>query len=232
MNIWRRPLDRQTLAISGWLAFAIVFTALGGPRPAHGQEKSLCCGPITADGHHLLAFLDSTRVEQLWPAGWHVNWRTGEPEHQTEKPTILCSACAAAAPDRLGIYLLRPPEHKQVLLANAQFEWLQAQGTKKGWRRLHNYREAQELANQGQLVVASLANPNSEKPGHIAIVRPSEKSRAKLDADGPEIIQAGMTNFNRTDLATGFEHHETKSKSWNQIGILYFAHSVDWSQPH
>ncbi len=45
-----------------------------------------------------------------------------------------------------------------------------------------------------------------------------------------EIIQAGLTNFNRTDVATGFEHHETKTNSWKQIGILYFAHEVDWSK--
>ncbi len=222
-----RHLNQRTLSIWHQLAFVFALTTLLG---APSQAQSPCCGPIDADGQRLKAFLDSMHVEEHWPAGWHVNWRTGEPEHQTEKPTSHCSAFAAAAAEKLGIYLLRPPEHKQILLANAQFEWLQNQGAEKGWRRLRGYREAQELANKGQLVVASLANPNSEKPGHIAIVRPSEKTRALLDADGPEITQAGMTNYNRTDVAIGFKHHETKSQNWKQIGILYFAHTVDWSQ--
>lgn len=230
MRVLRRSPSPRAALISAWLTLAISLVALASS--AHGQVKSPCCGPISPDGQRLLAFLDSLNVEQHWPAGWHVNWKTGEPERQTEKPTSHCSAFAAAAADRLGIYILRPPEHPQVLLANAQFDWLQNQGAEKGWRRLRGYREAQEAANQGQFVVASLANPNAEKPGHIAIVRPTQKSRAKLDADGPEIIQAGLTNFNRTDLATGFEHHETKTKGWTQIGIAYFAHTVDWSQVH
>jgi hypothetical protein len=232
MKIGHHSRKRNTLATTRWLKFGIVFAALACVPIAHGQAQSSCCGAIDSDGRHLAAFLDSMHVEQLWPAGWHVNWRTGEPERKTEKPTSHCSAFTAAAAARLGIYILRPPEHPQVLLANAQFEWLQNQGAEKGWRRLRGYREAQELANQGQLVVASLANPNSEKPGHIAIVRPSEKSRARLDSDGPEIIQSGLTNYDRTNIVTGFEHHETKSNGWKQIDILYFAHAVDWSQPH
>ena len=224
----KRNMSNHPTAAMFCRLIPLVALALASLAPS--QAQSPCCGPIDANGQRLKAFLDSMHVEEHWPAGWHVNWRTGEPEHKSDKPSSHCSAFAAAAAEKLGIYLLRPPEHKQVLLANAQFDWLQSQGATQGWRRLRGYREAQELANRGELVVASLANPNSEKPGHIAIIRPSEKTRAMLDGDGPEITQAGLTNYNHTDVATGFKHHETKTQSWKQIGILYFAHTVDWSQ--
>ena len=39
---------------------------------------SACCGPITAAGGRLAAFLDSTGVDHLWLHGFRVNWETGE----------------------------------------------------------------------------------------------------------------------------------------------------------
>jgi len=128
MDTSRHALVQRSSAKHHWLKCVIVFTLLAFAPVAHSQGESPCCGPISPDSRQLLAFLDSLQVEQHWPAGWHVNWRTGEPVHQTEKPTSYCSAFAAAAAHRLGIYLLRPPEHPQVLLANAQFDWLQSQG--------------------------------------------------------------------------------------------------------
>jgi hypothetical protein len=54
------------------------------------------------------------------------------------------------------------------------------------------------FANQGTLVVVVYESPDSQKPGHIAIVRPSEKSCVRLEESGPQIIQAGQRNYTST----------------------------------
>jgi len=96
---------------------------------------SATAAPIDANGVRLERFLDGTRVESLWPAGKHVSWETGipdgKPEHGDGKHTH-CSVFVAAVAQRLGIYILRPPEHGQVLLANAQYEWLSGRGAREG----------------------------------------------------------------------------------------------------
>jgi hypothetical protein len=80
--------------------------------------------PVTPAAQRVIDTIDALDVEHHWPAGIHVNWQTGEPdglsEHTPGKHTH-CSAFAAAAAKRLNIYLLRPPEHGQILLANAQW---------------------------------------------------------------------------------------------------------------
>src|SRR5262249_16129166 len=62
--------------------------------------------------------IDDLEVEQHWPAGLHVHWETGIPDGKPEfsqgKHTH-CSAFVAAAAKLLGIYILRPPEHGQIL---------------------------------------------------------------------------------------------------------------------
>jgi hypothetical protein len=74
----------------------------------------------------------------------------------------------------MGVYLLRPPEHGQKLLANAQVEWLgSAAAREQGWSAVRDQREAQALANRGSLVLVAFPNPDHEKPGHVAVVRPS-----------------------------------------------------------
>src|SRR5262249_49390875 len=110
--------------------------------------------------------------------------------------------------DSLSVPLLRPPQHSQILLANAQVGWLDGkEAAKEGWRKVDGMREAQELANQGRLVVVSFRNPNPHKPGHIAILRPSAKSVEELQRDGPQVIQAGSENALSTTVRAGFRHH-------------------------
>ena len=78
---------------------------------------------ITPDGQRLAAVLDSMHVDRLWLAGSKVNWQTGEPDGKFKTNSLThthCSAFAAAAADKLGIYLLHPPGHSTYLLANAQ----------------------------------------------------------------------------------------------------------------
>src|ERR1700722_3715214 len=93
---------------------------------------------ITPEGLRLAALLDGLNVEALWQRGYHVDWRTGVsegPPETTPGSHTHCSAFAAAAAERLGIYLLRPPEHRQNWLANAQERWLDSPQA-ASWHRI------------------------------------------------------------------------------------------------
>lgn len=133
--------------------------SLGATAPASSAEPS-CCGPITDQGRRLLSVLDATNVESLWLAHEHVNWETGEPD-KTEDYTgpgrsTHCSAFAAAIGKRLRVYMLRPPEHGQILLANAQAKWFRSpSGKQSGWQPVRDAHDAQSPANRRNLVVAS-----------------------------------------------------------------------------
>ena len=85
---------------------------------AFGIQSDLRIEPA---GQQLKEFYFSLDVEHLWIAGNHVNWETGvadKPEATSENHTH-CSAFVAAACKRLNMYILRPPDHSQLLLANA-----------------------------------------------------------------------------------------------------------------
>jgi len=190
-----------------------------------------CCGSITPDGERLRQFLDGSGVEHLWQAGIHIIWDTGEPDPDRPdgRPAAThCSAFAAAMAKRLDIYVLRPPDHSQALLANAQMGWLGEDGRQYGWRELPSYVEAQKAANRGELVLEAFENPNPHRPGHIALVRPSLKTRVMLDAQGPDETQAGGTNALRIDTADGFRHHRGAWVPGGGGAIRYYAHEVSW----
>jgi hypothetical protein len=207
------------------LFFATVLSfALSFATPALPQS---CCGPITPAGQHLADTLDGMHVESLWPDGMHVNWETGEPDRPAgfhgSATHSHCSAFAASTAKRLGVYLLRPPDHGQVLLSNAQAEWLASPAaSQRGWRPVADMGRAQHLANQGTLVIALFQSPDPHRPGHDAIVRPSNKSAALLEENGPEEIQAGEENFTRTTVRHGFSHHPG---AWPS-GVRYYAHPL------
>jgi hypothetical protein len=107
---------------------------------------------VTPRAQHIFQLLDAMGVETKWIAGQHIYWEsglpTGVPETSPGKHTH-CSAFVAAAAKKLGVYILRPPEHGQKLLANAQNEWLAAEGPTHGWQKLADAREAQAAANHG-----------------------------------------------------------------------------------
>jgi hypothetical protein len=183
---------------------------------------------ISGDGKKLQDFLDRTGVEHLWPAGEHVNWETGVPDGKPEKSAgkhTHCSAFVASMAKQLGVYILRPPEHGQILLANAQYDWLGDAGDAQGWREVGDAHRAQSEANRGMLVVATYKNRHDDKPGHIVIVRPGNKSSAAIDAEGPDITQAGGTNFVSTSLRRGFAGHP---QAWPRNEVRYYEHAVDW----
>ncbi len=181
---------------------------------------------LTPLAHKLAAFYDRLGVEDHWIAGQHVDWESGDPDGRPERLPgrhTHCSAFAAAAAKRLGIYLLRPPEHGQVLLANAQSEWLAEMGEREGWRALDGPLQAQSAANAGRFVVASYHNHSDDRPGHIAIVRPAEKTAGMIDEEGPDVIQAGSHNATRVSLRQGFAGHP---HAWEDAEIAYYAHDV------
>jgi hypothetical protein len=224
----RSPIRLALLSavpLCGTLLFPTPRTLAAQAAPE--REHIPCCGPITPAGLRLASTLDGMNVESLWLAHEHVNWETGEPDRGAdyEGPGnhTHCSAFAAAAAKRLGVYLLRPPEHGQALLANAQADWLaSAAAAKAGWRSVATMQQAQRLANEGSLVLVLYPNPDKRVPGHIAIVRPSQKSAKALDENGPEVIQAGEHNHARTNVKTGFENHPG---AWPH-GVLYYAHAL------
>jgi hypothetical protein len=175
--------------------------------------------PVNIEGKCLRDFYIKENVAEKWLAGHHINWETGEPDNPnaTKEIKTHCSAFVAAACKQLNIYILRPPQHAQELLANAQFDWLNAEeGIKQGWKKIidNPLLEAQRLVNEGYVVVASTKNSNAHKPGHIALVIPKETSNKELAEKGPFVIQAAQTNGYDIYLRNGFKSH---INDWNQI---------------
>jgi len=214
-------------------------TSLSSMRPATAAAVLILAGwlgstaaqaaaaPITADAERLARSIDSLDVENHWPAGEHVHWESGEPDGKPEKTPgkhTHCSAFVAAAAKHAGIYILRPPEHKQILLANAQYDWLAEEGAAQGWQPLRDAVDAQRHANQGWFVVATYKNHHDDKPGHIAIVRPSDKDVASIRDEGPQITQAGGTNYRSIPLKVGFAGHPA---AWNKQEVRFYGHAVD-----
>ena len=218
------------LLVYGRSMFSIVllaFLILALPSLVEANVQARCCGDVTPAGHRLAESLDSMRVESLWLANEHINWETGEPDrggnYEGPGKHTHCSAFAASAAKKLGIYLLRPPEHGQLLLANAQAEWLRSpEARDKGWQRVGSAREAQGEANRGNLVVVVFENSDKQVPGHVAIVRPSDKSSRALERDGPQIIQAGQHNHTSTVVRVGFRNHPGAFPG----GVRYYVHPL------
>jgi len=219
----RRPFAWQAVLV---YVAALALWQVCAP-PGSAAEPS-CCGSISSAGRRLEAVLDGMNVESLWLAHEHVNWETGEPDKDADYAgpgrSTHCSAFAAAVGKKLGVYLLRPPEHGQILLANAQAEWFRAPGGKqKGWRELRTAHEAQSLANQGNLVVVVYESPDPHRPGHVAVVRPAHRLERLLEQNGPEITQAGQKNYLKTSTKVGFQAHPG---AWPD-GVRYYAHAIE-----
>jgi hypothetical protein len=181
-----------------------------------------CCGPVTPAGERLRALLDGMDVDHLWQSHVKVDWETGEPRGGSG--STHCSAFAAAVGERLNIYMLRPPQHPQDLLASAQGRWFQTEAARhEGWFQLNSPAQAQMLANLGNLVVLVYINPDPHVPGHIAIVRPAEKSIQALEREGPQTTQAGAHNFSSGTAVFSFSKHPG---AWPNH-VLIYAHMVN-----
>jgi hypothetical protein len=202
-------------------ASSVLLAALAFPGAAPAADDA-----VTPQAQQIFREIDAMGVESKWIAGEHVYWEsglpTGVPETSPGKHTH-CSAFVAAAAKKLGIYILRPPEHGQQLLANAQNDWLAQEGLAHGWRKLADAREAQAAANRGMLVVASYHNHHDDRPGHIAIIRPGTKTSEQIAAEGPDVTQAGSKNATSISIKAGFAGHPA---AWRDNEIAYYAHEV------
>lgn len=202
-------------------ASSVLLAALAFPGAAPAADDA-----VTPQAQQIFREIDAMGVESKWIAGEHVYWETGlptgVPETSPGKHTH-CSAFVAAATKNLGVYILRPPEHGQKLLANAQSEWLAEEGAARGWVRLADADQAQAAANRGLLVVASYHNHHDDRPGHIAIVRPGSKTAEQMAAEGPDVIQAGSVNKTSISIRDGFAGHPA---AWRDHEIVYYAHEV------
>lgn len=205
---------RMVALILGFAACASVGTASAGDLS------------ISPKGASLAKTLDSFDVEHKWAAGIHVDWETGLPDNRPENSPgqhTHCSAFVASAAEKLGVYILRPPQHSEILLANAQNEWLQTEGRLQGWHQLFSVVDAQNAANHGMLVVASYHNHHDNKPGHIAIIHPSNQQTEAVLENGPDAIMASTINHQSISVRDGFAGHPT---AWSNNEILYFAHEI------
>ena len=167
---------------------------------------------INEAGLKLKAFYLKQNVTGLWISGHHINWQTGEPDMPNAVKSIKthCSAFVASVCEQLNIYILRPPEHVQGLLANAQYNWLfSVPAYKMGWRQISENKllNAQQYADNGLVVVAVAKNPERSKPGHIALVLPSIQDSSTLQNKGPVLIQASIINADSIPFRRAFARH-------------------------
>ena len=71
-----------------------------------------------------------------------------------------------------------------------QFDWLRDEGKRHGWQAVKGAAEAQRLANEGNLVVATFKAADAKKPGHIALVRPWARTEAEIQ----KMVAQGWSN--------------------------------------
>jgi len=179
---------------------------------------------ITSNGQRLVKLLDSTHLDRLWRRGYTIDWLTGVGLSKTSSSATHCSAFAAAFAYHLGIYILRPPQHSQTLLANAQCIWLTDSCTQCGWKKVATALEAQNAADSGYLVVIGYQSPNANTSGHIAVVRPDVKTLTLLQAEGPQEAQSGDTNSVSIPEKIGFSAHPLAFPN----GVIYYRHNINW----
>lgn len=189
--------------------------------PVQGWAK-----PIEAAGQKIINVVDQMDVEDNWLSKEGVDWKTGKADSDEVSLSSHCSGFVAAVCYKFNIYILRPPEHSQEYLANAQFEWLRDHGAAYGWTTVDTPKQAQDLANQGFLVVVTYENPVPHKSGHIAIIRPCEKDEDLLSDEGPQVIQAGMHNYSSISLKHGFKYHPKAWVSDTDYQVQFYAHKV------
>jgi hypothetical protein len=218
MRDWRHrrvACTRRTLCIGGLLA------ALGIASPATaGAAGADSVGPVTAQAKRVVRLLDSMGVAGKWQAHLHVDWMTGLPagEQSPEYRGTHCSGFVDAVAARLGVDAGAPQDRLTNPSANRQEEFLRSGGG--GWRSLPDGVAAQAAANRGEFVVAVL---HDAPVGHAAVVRPADKSEARVLAEGPQVTQAGGHNYASAPAAVGFSFHASAL-----TGVEYYAHPVSW----
>jgi hypothetical protein len=206
------------------LLLAALTTIWATDPQAQSLADSNTITPPTPAAIQTFQIIDAMDVETHWLAERHVDWETGRPDGARVSlfgRHTHCSAFVAAAAERLGVYILRPPDHPQLLLANAQYDWLTGPAAaRRGWTPLSDAVEAQNRANLGDLVIVVHRNPRNDMPGHIAIVRPETRTAADIEQNGPQITQAGGTNYRSTTASVGFR------RAWENRDVRFYAHAI------
>ena len=224
--------ELQTIAVKGTV---MVVSSPSAQIPS--AEKTMDTLTITQKGAALARFIDSMNVTRHWLSGTGgINWSTGDPD--PDRPVYStrvthCSNFVAAASLRLGVYLLRPPEHDQDNLVNAQNDWLNGNtGKEAGWTQLPDAISAQYNANQGNFVVSSTkgTDPGSDNYeamfGHIAIVRPSAKSSDVILETGPQVAEAGWTNSPDVSVKAGYVSIPGAWVGDGKGAVQFFMHTI------
>ena len=192
--------------------------------------------PVAPAGEQLAQAIDELDVEHNWlRSRWPVAWKSGRsirerrgvPVTPAVREGTHCSAFVAAVAGRLGVPLLRPPDHRQTLLSNAQFDWLLSDvASAYGWLPVDSPVEAQSAANRGELVIATYRNPDPRQPGHIAVVRPFPKPPQLVEQEGPQIVQAGFNNYRSASLQAGFSYHRGAWVANGKREVRFFRHAI------
>jgi len=178
--------------IRGRLAATVAAMLFGLAVPALAQTAApqpddpalVSCDGLTGNGLALCQLINGLNPAGNWPKGVHVNALSGMQDRATDTVQVStethCSSFVAAVAYNQGIYLLRPPQHKQSLLASDQFTWMWNQSVtnpapiparpaaggpatpRPGWTNLGNgdqaMLDAQAYANRGFTVFASYRN--------------------------------------------------------------------------
>lgn len=245
------PISAIKALLLGQIAESVltIATKCGAPCACCSRAPGTCeaetsRGAISAVGRRLAVYLDGLHVETRWlKARTLSSWVTGLTddcgEHLPADHTH-CSAFVAAAAHGINVYILRPPEHSQVGLANAQVDWLNGRGNHSrtsasdaGWRPLGHcdaelLDKAVAFANAGRLVVAGYKQPpltdltgkEIHAPGHVVIVRPQAGAISR--DQGPQVIMAGAENWQSISMLEAFKHHPA---AWPN-NIQLFVHDA------
>jgi hypothetical protein len=172
----------------------------------------ICCIAIAQAAHSAGLTRDATRLAQLLDqtrsrnstAGVHIVWETGLPDGKPEKSAGKRTHCSASSRrrQRSSASYSASAGHGQILLANAQYDWLSEQAA-RGLTEIQGAEQAQESANRGYLVAPRITIITTTSPAisHRAAERQSKAEMSRR----PQTPGRG-TNYLSTTLRRGFAH--------------------------
>ena len=177
----------------------------------------------------LIHTLNSMDLMRGWEPGYNVKCDTGE-RVKTKSTTVSSSHCSCfvyAVCKKMNIKLIGTPEYSQYHLAHNQINWLKTEEAHKhGWRQINGslkekYLISQEKANNGVLVIAG-TNQDKEIRGHIAIVRPSNKSYFFIINEGPQVISSSYVNTYSSSLKEDFLYYKGEMASFENRTCFFY----------
>lgn len=195
---------RVVLAIAAACGFLFSLSAVA-QAPAPNSATLVSCAGLTGNGATLCQTLTTLNPAGGWAYGQHVNWLTGVTDRVAGSVPVSTSGhgalFTAAAAYAQGIYVLRPPRHAELGLANDQFIWMWNQSVANtsptaatalpvGWSIVGTSASAnamwlaQSIANQGGLVVAAYSDAFDDvncRPTYQAFLAKARTAKEVLD---------------------------------------------------